>query len=370
MAASQDYYELLGVSKSATQEEIKKAYRKLAHKHHPDKEGGDEEQFKKINQAYEVLSDTGKRAQYDQFGQSFDGSSGPGPQGDPFGGFGGFNQGGFTINMDDMGGFGDIFDMFSGGGRSRSRGRSRGSDVQTDIEISFRESAAGLKKKIQHRIYTTCSKCNGNGAEPGTPIETCPRCNGQGSVTAAHQTPFGVFNQRTTCPDCKGEGKKASTPCTQCNGEGREKTDRTLTIEIPAGIADGQSIRMTGKGEAPVSGGVPGDMYVHIHVLADPTLTRDRDNVRSTVSISFADAALGCDVAVDTLAGSKQLRVPAGTQPNKEFSLSNLGFPRLQSSGKGDHIVTIQVEIPKRLSKKQKDILQEFRKAPKKGMFF
>ncbi|HSX24914.1 MAG TPA: molecular chaperone DnaJ [Candidatus Andersenbacteria bacterium] len=369
MAASVDYYDLLGVSRTATQDEIKKAYRKLAHKHHPDKKGGDEERFKQINQAYEVLSDKGKRAQYDQFGQAFDGSTG-GPQGDPFGGFGGFSQGGFTINMDDLGGFGDIFDMFSGGGRARSRSRARGSDVETDIEISFRESASGVQKTIQHRIYTTCSKCHGNGAEPGTPIVTCKTCNGQGSVTATHQTPFGVFNQRTTCPDCKGEGKKASQLCSQCRGEGREKTDRTLTVDIPAGIADGQSIRLTGKGEAAPTGGIPGDMYVHVHVRPDTVLTRDRDNVRSNVSISFADAALGCDVAVETLAGSKKLRVPAGTQPNKEFSLPGLGFPHLQSSGKGDHIVTITVEIPKRLSKKQKDTLQEFRKAPKKGMFF
>lgn len=369
MAASQDYYELLGVSKTATQEEIKKAYRKLAHKHHPDKKGGDEEQFKKVGQAYEVLSDTQKRAQYDQFGQNFDGSAGagPGPQGDPFGGF---SQSGFTINMDDLGGFGDIFDMFSGGGRSRSRGRSRGSDVETDIEISFRESAKGLTKKIQHRIFTTCSKCNGNGAEPGTPIETCATCKGQGSVTARHQTPFGVFNQQTVCPDCKGEGKKASTVCTKCRGEGREKTDRTLTVEIPAGIANGQSIRLTGKGEAPKTGGQPGDMYVRVHVQPDKVLVRDRDNIRSTVSISFADAALGCSVGIDTLTGDKELKVPAGTQPNKEFALPGMGFPHLQASGAGDHIVTIQIEIPKRLSKKQKELLEEFREVPNKGIFF
>ncbi|OGY36655.1 MAG: molecular chaperone DnaJ [Candidatus Andersenbacteria bacterium RIFCSPHIGHO2_12_FULL_45_11b] len=356
---SADYYETLGVVRTATQDEIKKAYRKLAHKHHPDKKGGDEEQFKKINQAYEVLSDKQKRAQYDQFGQ-----------GEPTAGFGGFSQGGFTINMDDIGGFGDIFDMFSGGGRGRSRGRARGSDVETDIEISFRESASGLKKTIQHRIYTTCSKCHGNGAEPGTPIETCKTCNGQGSVNATHQTPFGVFNQQAVCPDCRGEGKKAKTACSQCHGEGREKTDRILTVEIPAGIADGQSIRLTGKGEAPKTGGQPGDMYVHVHVLADKSLKRDRDNIRSVVSISFADAALGCEIDVDTLRGDKTLRIPAGTQPNKEFALPGLGFPHLQSVGVGDHIVTIQIEIPKRLSKKQKDILEEFRKAPKKGMFF
>jgi molecular chaperone DnaJ len=360
---AEDYYEILGVPRTATQEEIKKAYRKLAHKHHPDKKGGDEEAFKKVSNAYEVLSDTQKRAQYDQFGSAFDGNGG----GDPFGGF---SQGGFTINMDDLGGVGDIFESFFGGGRTRGRARSRGHDVETDVEISFRESAKGVERVLGHRIFTICSKCHGNGAEPGTPIVTCKTCGGQGSVARTHQTPFGAFSQRTTCPTCQGEGKTAETPCSVCNGEGREKTDRKLTIVIPAGIADGQSIRLSGKGEAPPKGGEAGDLYVHVHVKPDKVLARDRDNVRSTVSVSFVDVALGTTLEVTTLDGKETIPIPAGTQPGTEFKLSGEGFPAIQGSGKGDHIVTVQVEIPKKLSRKQKELLEEFRGVPKKGIFF
>lgn len=365
-----DYYEILGVSRTATQDEIKKAYRKKAHQHHPDKKGGDEEAFKKVSGAYEVLSDKHKRAQYDQFGNAFDGS-GAGPQGNPYGGFGGFGQGGFTVNMDDLGGVGDIFESFFGGGRGpRARGRSRGNDIETNVEISFRESAKGVEQVLEHRIFTTCSKCHGNGAKPGTPIETCTTCKGQGSVAQTHQTPFGAFSQRTTCPTCHGEGKTAKTPCEVCNGEGREKTNRKLTVSIPAGIADGQSIRLSGKGEAPLKGGEPGDLYVHVRVMPDKILSRERDNVRSTVSVSFADAALGIELDVTTLDGKEAITIPAGTQPGMNFKLPNKGFPRLQGSGIGDHIVTVQVAIPKKLSRKQKELLEEFRQSPKKGIFF
>ncbi len=357
-----DYYEILGVTRTATQDEIKKAYRKLAHKHHPDKEGGDEEAFKKVSAAYEVLRDPQKRTQYDQFGAGFDGNAGQGP-------FGGYSQGGFTINMDDLGG--DIFESFFGGGARRgARTRSRGHDVETDVEISFRESAEGVERVVEHRIFTTCSKCNGNGAKVGTPIEQCKTCNGQGSVALTHQTPFGAFSQRTVCQTCQGEGKIASTPCEVCGGEGREKTNRKITITIPAGIANGQSIRLTGKGEAPVRGGEPGDLYVRIHVTPDRVLTRDGNNVRSTASISFVDASLGTKLEVTTLSGTQVITIPAGTQPGTNFKLHGEGFPSLQSSGKGDHIVTVRVEIPKKLSRKQKDLLETFRELPKKGLFF
>ena len=361
----EDLYQILGVSRTATQEEIKKAYRKLAHKHHPDKKGGDEEAFKKVSGAYEVLSDTQKRAQYDQFG-STDGSAGQGP----FGG-GGFSQGGFTINMDDLGGMGDIFEtIFGGSGAGRRRGRPRGRDVEVDVEISFRESANGLTREIEHRIFTVCSKCKGNGAEPGTPIVTCDTCKGQGTINRTHQTPLGAFSQRMVCGVCQGEGKTAKTPCSVCNGEGREKTNRTVSVSIPAGIADGQSIRLTGKGEAAPRGGDAGDLYVHIHVLPDKVLARDRNDVRSTVAISFADAALGKEQEITTLTGKKIIDIPAGTQPGAEIRLHGEGFPKLQGAGTGDHVVRVQVEIPKRLSRKQKELLEQFRKAPKKGIFF
>lgn len=364
-----DYYQILGVPKTATQDEIKKAYRKLAHKHHPDKKGGDEEAFKKVSGAYDVLSDKQKRAQYDQFGSAGAGSS-SGFGGDPYGGF---SQGGFTINMDDLGGVGDIFESFFGGpGRSRATGRagSRGHDVETDIEISFRESASGAERTIEHRIFATCSTCHGNGAKPGTPIVTCKTCNGQGSIAQTHQTPFGAFSQRAVCQTCRGEGKTVQTPCETCSGEGREKTNRTITVNIPAGIADGQSIRLSGKGEAPLKGGTPGDLYVHVHVAPDKILSRDGNTVRSSASISFVDASLGTKLEVTTLHGNKVITIPAGTQPGTNFKLTGEGFPDVQGYGTGDQIVTVRVEIPKKLSRKQKELLEEFRKAPKKGLFF
>jgi molecular chaperone DnaJ len=357
-----DYYEILGVSRSATKDEIKKAYRKLAHTHHPDKGGGDEEKFKEINRAYEVLGDEQKRAQYDQFGHGFDGNGG----GNPYGGFGGS---GFTINMDDLGGVGDIFETFFGGGR-RSSARSRGADIETDVEISFRESATGMKKTLQQRVFTTCSLCKGNGAQPGTPIVTCTTCNGQGTVTRTHQTPLGAFAQRSVCPECRGEGKKASTPCKQCDGEGREKTNRTLDVQIPAGIAEGQAIRIAGKGEASPKGGTAGDLFITIHVRPDPVLEREGNDVRSEVQVSFVDAALGTTQEVETLEGRRTLEIPAGTQPGTELAFERLGFPNVRGGRRGDHVVTVHVEIPKRLTRKQKELLEKFREAPKKGIFF
>ncbi|MEK7499846.1 MAG: DnaJ C-terminal domain-containing protein, partial [Patescibacteria group bacterium] len=222
--------------------------------------------------------------------------------------------------------------------------------------------------------FDVCSTCHGNGAKPGTPIVSCKTCNGQGSVVKNHQTPFGAFSQRTVCGSCRGEGKIAETPCTVCRGEGREKTNRKLTVNIPAGIANGQSIRLSGKGEAASKGGVPGDLYVHIRVTPDKILSRDGDNVRSRASVSFVDAALGIKLEVTTLHGNKVITIPAGTQPGTNFKLAGEGFTRLRSESygeaKGDQIVTIAVEIPKKLSRKQKDLLEEFRKVPKKGMFF
>lgn len=367
-----DHYETLGVSRSATQADIKKAYRRLAHKHHPDKGGGDEEKFKEINNAYEVLSDTKKRAQYDQFGSAFDGSGASGGQQGGFGGFSGFGNGGFTINMDDLGGVGDIFESFFGGGGRRASGRrARGADVESNIEISFRESATGVTKKIEQRIYTICSTCHGNGAQIGTPIVACTTCGGSGNTTQNFQTPLGRFAQQMTCPVCKGEGKVAKTPCAKCRGEGREKTSRKLDVSIPAGIADGQTIRIPGKGEASVKGGTPGDLYINIRVRPDAELSRDGDNVFSQIKISFIDAALGMEGNVETLSGKRTLRIPAGTQPGAKFRFEHEGFSHIQSSGKGDHIVTVNIEIPKKLSKKQKELLEEFREAPqKKGIFF
>jgi molecular chaperone DnaJ len=359
---AKDYYAVLGVEQGASREEIKRAYRRLAHQYHPDKAGGDEEKFKEVNAAYQVLSDDKKRAQYDQFGQTFEGGAGGF---NPFGAQGG-------INFEDLGNVGDIFEQFFGG-RARADsagGRSRGGrDVGIDASISFAESAQGVTHTVSHRLYQTCSRCHGNGAEPGTPIKECSTCRGRGTVTASQQTLLGTFTTSRPCPDCRGEGKQAETKCTQCRGAGRELTDRTLEVTIPAGIADGQAIRIAGKGEAGEHGGLPGDLYVTVHVAPHPRLTRDGNNVRSEAAIPFTDAALGTKIKVATLDGDQELAIPAGTQPGTELTLANLGFPAINTSRRGDHIVTVAVEIPKRLSRRQKQLLNDFKTAKKRGIF-
>lgn len=359
---AEDLYSILGVSRGATKEEIKKAYRKLAHQYHPDKNGGDSEKFKEINGAYQILSDDNKRAQYDRFGATFDGA-GAGPGG------GGFGDYGFNINMEDLGGIGDIFEQFFGG-RARSRPQARrGEDVAIDVTIDFFESARGVARDVTTRLYQNCSRCRGNRAEPGTRIAACKTCGGQGVVNTARRTMFGVFNQTSVCPDCQGEGKKPEQPCRQCRGQGRELKERTLEIKIPAGIADGQMIRLSGKGEVPPYGGAAGDLYVNVHVKPHPELRRDGSDVRSKVSVSFADAALGITTEIETLAGRRELDVSPGTQPDQKITLSGLGFPRLNGSGRGDHVVTVKVEIPKKLNRKQRELLEDFKGLKKKGLF-
>lgn len=361
----EDYYEILGVSRTATQDEIKRAFRKKAHQHHPDKKGGDEAAFKRVNEAYQVLSNEQKRSQYDQFGQAFSGAGG-----NPFGGFQGFN-----VNFEDLGDFGDIFSQFFGhasGGPRQRRGRQgrRGSDVQVDVTISFAQSARAVKQEFRHALYQACERCLGLGAEPGTPIETCPSCQGRGAVTTSRQTPFGTFAQQTVCPTCQGEGKTIAKPCRECAGHGRTRQTRTLEVAIPAGIADGQVIRISGKGEAPPRGGGTGDLFVAVHVEPDKELTRDGNNIRSQLKVSFPDAALGTAVKVRTLAGERSLKIPAGTQPGTELRFDGLGFPPLNDSEVGDHIVTVDIEVPKKLSRKQRELLEEFKTAKKKSGWF
>lgn len=361
----EDLYEILGVTRSANKEEIKKAYRKMAHQHHPDKENGDAEKFKKINAAYQVLSDDAKRSQYDRFGSTFD-QSGPAGGGQGFGGFQGFN-----VNMEDLGGFGDVFSQFfGGGGRSQRPNVRRGRDVEVDVSISFKESATGVKKDLTTRLYQTCETCKGSGAKPGTPIHDCKTCKGTGSITQARQTMFGVFNTATPCPDCKGEGKRPESLCEQCRGEGRKMADRILEVNIPAGIRNGQTMELAGKGEVPPRGGINGNLYVNIHVQSHPQLMREGNNVRSRHNISFADAALGTKIKVETLAGEQELNIPAGTQPGAQIRLDRQGFPDIGGHTKGDHIATVNIEIPRKLSRKQKELLEEFKSTkPKRGLF-
>ena len=368
---AEDYYQTLGVSKTATADEIKKAYRKLAHKHHPDKKGGNEAKFKEINGAYQVLSDPQKRAQYDQFGQNFDGAQGFGGStgGNPFGGFGGAQ--GFNINMEDLGDFSDIFGTFFGGGRRATSRRERvGEDVALDITITLPESAKPLKKSTSHRIYQTCTTCKGNGAEPGTPIVTCDTCKGQGFTTQTRRTMLGNFAQQTVCNDCHGTGKRPKQPCHTCHGEGRTMQNRTLDIDIPAGIADGQTIRITGQGEVPPFGGRAGDLYVNVHVTPHKTLKRDNLNVRTEATIDFTAAILGTDATIDTLSGPEEIHIPAGTQPQTEIRLKDKGFPSLQSASRGDQIVTVKVTIPKKINQEQKDLVKKLQHTPQKKSFF
>ncbi|MFH1354275.1 MAG: molecular chaperone DnaJ [bacterium] len=354
----EDHYQILGVERTATAQEIKRAYRRLAHQYHPDKDGGDEAKFKKINAAYQILSDENKRSQYDQFGQGFDGA----------GGFGGAGSPHINVNFEDLGDIGSIFDQFFGGRSSRGTRQQQGDDIGVDTTISFIESAHGLKKELTHRLYQTCPRCHGNQAEPGTPINNCTICRGTGTTSTTRQTMLGVFSQRSVCSACQGEGKKIVTPCTECRGEGRTLSNRTLIVNIPPGIADGQTIRIAGQGAAG-RGGAPGDLYVTVHVKPHAALRRDGDNVRSSIEIPFTEAALGTTVKIETLEDKKKLNIPAGTQPGTEFTINSLGFPRLDSTNRGDHIVTANITIPKRLTRHQHKLLTEFKQTRRRKFF-
>lgn len=352
-----DYYNVLGVERSATKDDIKRAYRRMAHKFHPDKEGGNEEKFKQVNEAYQILGDETKRAQYDQFGQTSEGT--PGGQG-----FSGFN-----VNFEDLGGVGDIFEQFFGGGSRTRRAVRRGDDVAVDLTLDFIESASEQQRDITLRLHHTCERCHGNGAEPGTPIKECRTCKGTGSVQTTRQTMFGIFAQTTVCTVCQGEGKQAATACRDCRGEGRVRGSKTLNLKVPAGIADGQTIRIGGKGEAPTKGGLSGDLYVTVHVTPHPQLTRHGDNVHVTAEISFADAALGTNIEVPTLQGNQAVKIPAGTQPQHVITLPGAGFPNVQGGRTGDERVTVKVAVPRSLSRQQRQLLEEFKTTRQKSFF-
>lgn len=358
-----DYYNILGVSKGASDDEIKKAYRKLAHKYHPDKSGGDEKKFKEINEAYQVLSDKTKRTQYDQFGQTFGAGGGPAGQGGfDFGGFdfGGFSRKGGGFEFDFGGGdFEDIFSNIFGGGTRRATRKRRGQDIQVDVEIDFREMAEGTTREISLRKSVVCDHCSGTGGEPGAKVETCPTCKGTGRVEKVTRSFFGSFSQVSTCPECQGEGKIYSKKCTKCGGDGRVKEDQRITINIPAGIADGQTISMTGQGEAGEKGARPGDLYVIVHVKKHPKFSRDNNDVLSTEHIPFSLAAIGGETEVETIDGKLILKIPAGTQSGEIFRIKGKGIPDLHGRGVGNHLVKIIVRIPKKLTREQKRLVEE-----------
>jgi molecular chaperone DnaJ len=365
---SKDYYKILGVEKNASQDEIKKAFRKKAHQHHPDKSGGDEAKFKEANEAYQVLGDENKRSQYDQFGSSFQNGQAGGASG--AGGFGGwediFRQAGQQtdgFNVD----FSDFFSGF-GGGSSRSRGSSQvhGSDIEARMSIDFREAVFGAEKEISLNKNVICSKCSGNGAEPGSKINTCKTCNGSGQVTRVQRTILGNIQTATTCSDCHGEGKTYEHKCKKCHGAGVVKDSSKIKFKIPAGINNGETIRLTGEGEAGSKGGRTGDLYITFSVQADKNFKREGDNIVSREEITISQAILGGKIEIETINGKVSLKIPAGTQSGKVFKLKDEGVPHLRHTGKGDHLVEVVVIIPETLTKKQRELIEEFAQTEKK----
>ncbi len=363
--AKRDYYEVLGVGKNASADEIKKAFRRLAVQHHPDKEGGDEAKFKEVNEAYEVLKDSEKRQRYDQFGHAgVGGASGGGTGGSPFEGFN-FNSQNINFDFGDMG---DIFGSFFGGGGSRQQAR-RGRDIETVIDLNFEEAVFGVEKSLKLNLEAECEHCKGNGAEPGYELKTCSTCKGSGQVVKVMRTILGNIQQAATCHDCNGTGKKPEKACSVCGGKGVKKKEQTIDLKIPAGIDDGATIRLREYGEA-VQGGSKGDLYVHIRVKAHKKFTREGDLILSHEQVDMVTATLGGEIEVETVDGKITMKVPAGTQSGSDFKLSNHGVKHPKGDSRGAHIVTIDVQTPTKLSKKQKELLEEFQKQSGKKSFF
>lgn len=360
--AQKDYYKVLGVDKGASEDEIKKAFRKLAHQYHPDKQSGDETKFKEINEAYQVLSNTDKRQKYDQYGSDFESQGGFG---------GGMNwedvmrqarngQGGFEFNTGGMN-FGDMFgDIFGFGGNSR--GQVRGRDIQVDIELPFRQAIFGTEHEVRLTKHNACDVCSGTGGEPGSPVTTCSTCQGRGQVVKMQQTILGAMQTASTCTACSGRGQKAEKKCKHCTGTGIVRGETTYRVKIPAGIDHGGTIRLTGKGEYPGPQGESGDLYVVVHVKPDKMLRRENADIYSDVHITYPQAVLGDTIALETLDGEKKMVVPEGTQPMEHIRLKGLGVPHLRGSGRGDHYVKIFVDVPKKPNKQLKKILEEMKK--------
>ena len=363
-----EYYDRLGVSKDASQDEIKRAYRKMSKKYHPDinKEPGAEEKYKEVQEAYETLSDDQKRAAYDQYGP--DGAYGFGGQG----GFGGFDGGaGF-------GGFEDIFSSFFGGGATRNPNAPRqGDDLQYRVNLSFEEAIFGAEKEVHYNREATCKTCSGSGAKPGTSPVTCGRCHGQGVINVDTQTPLGMMRRQVTCDVCHGTGQEIKEPCQTCHGTGHEKQSHKVSVKIPAGVETGQQIRLAGQGEAGFNGGPYGDLFVIINVNPSDKFTRDGSTIYYTLNISFVQAALGDTVEVPTVHGNVEMTIPAGTQTGKTFRLKGKGAPRLRGGSQGDQHVTVKIVTPTKLNDAQKEALLAFAKAsgdekiaPQKKGFF
>lgn len=364
-AEKRDYYESLGLQKGASDEEIKKAYRRLAKQYHPDLHPGDkaaEEKFKEIGEAYEVLSDPDKKARYDQYGHAaFDPNAGYGGGGAGFGGFGDFGDLGDILgNIFGRGFTGD----FGGGTRNGPR---RGEPLRARLSISFEEAAFGCKKDITFTRIEDCDDCGGSGCAKGTTTDTCPDCGGRGTVQTQQRTPFGVMATTTACRKCGGTGKIIKSPCPRCGGKGKLRRQRTLSVNIPAGIDDGQTVSLRGQGHAGMNGGPAGDLLITVSVKAHPLFERDGSSVIMEMPISFVQAALGAEVEVPTLDGKVNLTIPEGTQTGSTFRLRGKGIPRVGGSVRGDQYVTVNIETPKNLTKEQKELLRQFDEAADSG---
>lgn len=350
---AKDFYAILGVARSASDSDIKQAYRKLSRELHPDKHKGDKEKearFKEVNEAYEVLSDPKKKQAYDQFGSADFAGGGAG--------FGGFDPSQFH----DMGGLGDIFETFFGGQRSSGRRESgRGRTLEAQITITFQEAVQGAEKTIRLPRILTCDTCGGSGAAPGSGTTTCKECHGTGAVEKTVRSLFGMIRQSTICPTCRGAGKVPEKPCSTCRGEGRHEQTRNLEIRIPAGIDDGQSLRLQGEGEAGRGGEASGDLLIRVHVAADARFERDGDHIRTSLSLSVLDAILGAEATIETVHGQTTISIPAGTQPGTVLRLKGKGMPIVNTSRHGDHFVTLDIALPTKLKKEERKLYEELR---------
>ncbi|MFA6457846.1 MAG: molecular chaperone DnaJ [Patescibacteria group bacterium] len=361
---AKDFYKILGVEKNASEAEIKKAFRSAARKYHPDQATGDkkeaEAKFKEVSEAYETLGDKQKRANYDRFGSSANFGGGNGG-----GGAGGFNAGGFDFSGGGFnfegGGIGDIFETFfgGGGGGAKSRGPARGANLELRLKIKFEEAIFGTTAEFRADRLAQCEHCGGTGGEPGAKIAECKTCHGTGEVTTVRQTVFGAMQHRAVCPDCDGEGKTFEKKCSVCHGTGRARKMEKLKVKIPAGVENGAVIRLAGQGEAGAKGGQAGDLFLQITVEPSREFERRGADIFSTQKINFIEATLGNEIAVKTVHGNVKLKIPAGTQSHTNFKIKNYGAPKLNSSERGDHLVKILVEIPKKLSRKEKELFEK-----------
>ncbi len=353
--AKRDYYEVLGIGKDASADEIKKAFRQAAVEHHPDR-GGDETKFKEINEAYEVLKDNEKRKRYDQFGHAGVGGNGGG---NPFGSYGGAQGQNINFDFGDLG-LGDIFSsFFGGGGGPQQRRQARGRDVEAGVEITFEQAVFGTEVDLVLNLEDTCEHCKGTTVEPGYELKTCDECKGSGQVINVTRTIFGNIQQASLCPKCRGTGKIPEKVCSICRGKGTQTKRQVVQLKIPAGIDDGATIRLREHGEA-IANGPKGDLYVNVRVKPHKKFTREGDLILSEEHVGMVEAALGTEIDIETVDGLVRMKVPAGTQSGSDFKLSSHGVPHLKGDSRGAHIVTIIVDTPTRLTKRQQQILQEF----------